>query len=74
IISCRGLCLTNWQEEVAECFTPGEEIIVYQELEEIRELAAFFVQHDTERRRIAENGYERLRREHTIPARLEMIL
>ena len=74
IISCRGLCLTNWQEEVAECFTPGEEIIVYQELEEIRELAAFFVQHDTERRRIAENGYERLRREHTIPARLEKIL
>lgn len=74
IISCRGFLLTNWQEEITECFEPGEEVIVYQDLSEVKELVSYFLLHETERKKIAENAYRRLCSEHTIRSRLEKIL
>ncbi len=74
IVGCRGFLITNWREELPECFTPMEEVVAYQELGELKELAAFYLSHEEERRRIAENGYQRLIKEHTVRARLEKIL
>lgn len=74
ILSCGGFCLTNYQEEIADLFTPGEEIVMYSSIEEMCELVRFFLDHDRRRREIAHAGYERLCRDYTYEKVMQELL
>lgn len=60
ILSCRGFCLTNYQPEIADCFADGEELVIYTDGEDLTRKAAYYLEHEEERRRIAENGYKKI--------------
>lgn len=64
ILSCAGFCLTNYQPEIAEYFTDGEDLVMYSSMEDLVEKAAYYLEHDEERKQIARNGYEKLRKNH----------
>ena len=58
ILGSGGFLLTNWQQEIAECFTDGEELVMYESVEDAIMKAEYYLKHEDERIRIARNGYE----------------
>lgn len=74
ILSCGGFCISNYQEEIAELFTPGEEIVMYSSIEELLDLVAYYLGHDAERKEIAHAGYERLARDYTYEVTMQQLL
>lgn len=74
ILSCGGFCISNYQEEIAELFTPGEEIVMYSSIEELCDLVAYYLGHDAKRKEIAHAGYERLARDYTYEVTMQQLL
>lgn len=74
ILSCGGFCLSNYQEEIAELFTPGEEIVMYSSSEEMCDLVRYYLDHDDKRQEIAEAGFERLSRDYTYEKVMQELL
>lgn len=61
IMACGGFVLTNWQPELEEYFTDGQQMAVFHSLEECMEKAKYYLSHEEERRKIAEAGRETVR-------------
>lgn len=68
--ACNAFLLTDFQEQMGELFKIGEEVICYSGPEEIGEIVRYYLDHDSERRRIAGNGYQRVVRDHTYVSRV----
>ncbi|WKZ36490.1 MAG: glycosyltransferase [Anaerolineales bacterium] len=68
-----GFQLTDYIAGMEEHFEIGRELIVYESPEHFRELAEYYLKHESERKAIAHRGYERVVREHTYEQRLKKI-
>ena len=66
ILSCGGFCLTNYQPEIAQYFTDGEDLVMYSSMEDLVDKVAYYLEHDEEREQIARNGYEKLKGNHDL--------
>ena len=73
-MGCGGFVLTNYQEEILEHFVPGEECVVYENLEDLYEKAAFYLANEKERKRIAQAGYERICSDFSMKDRIQKML
>lgn len=60
ILSCGGFCLTNYQPEIAEYFSDGEELVMYTGMEDLLDKVNYYLEHEEERLGIAENGYQKI--------------
>ncbi len=60
--------------ELAELFVPGEDLVYYENLDDLVGKADYFLHHEAERREIAENGFARVQKYHTYPIRLTQML
>lgn len=69
-----GFVLTNHQAEIDEFFVIGEDLEVFESQEELREKIKYYLTHEEERRRIAMNGYNKVKAEHTYVSRMADIL
>ncbi len=70
-----GFLLTQRSREQAEeLYVEGREIACFDDVEELREKIAYYLEHDDERRSIAEAGHHRAQREHQAIHRLQRIL
>ena len=56
VMASGGFLLTDAQPELLWFFEDGESVATFQNLEEMEEKIAFYLQHDTERERIIQNG------------------
>ena len=74
ILGCRGLALMNMQEEAMEYFAPGEELVMYQDIGDLYEKAAFYLKEDELRKKIIERGYERVKRDFNFDERVRILL
>lgn len=74
IMGCGGFVLTNFQPELPDIFEIGSEIAAYGSLEELKDLTAYYLAHDTERQEIAHAGFEKVARYYNYPVRLEQLL
>ncbi len=74
IMGSGGFVLTNYQPELPEIFELGSEVIAYGSLEELKDIAGYYLEHEAERLEIAHNGYERVARDYNYPVRLEQLL
>lgn len=74
IMGCGGFVLSNYQEEMDELFTIGEDIAVYHNLEELIEKTHYYLTHEEERLRIAMNGYIKVRNCYSYTHQLNRIL
>ena len=70
IMACGGFVLTNYQEEIAEFLEPGKDCAVYASLEDAYAQAKYYLEHESERRKIVENGREKVKRDFTYEDRL----
>lgn len=71
ILAVGGFCLTNYQPELEEYFEIGHELEVWHDLEELEEKVRYYLSHEEQRVRIAVNGYQKVRKYHSLQTRLE---
>ncbi len=58
IMGCGGFLLSNYQPELAEYFTDGENIAMYGSMDELNEKVEYYLEHEEERIKVAGNGYK----------------
>ena len=74
ILGCRGFCMSNYQPELLEHFEIGVDLEVYTGVEELVEKCSYYLTHEEERERIARNGYQKVKENHTYQKRLTEML
>lgn len=74
VLGCGGFLLTNFQAEIPYYFKNKEDLVCFESVEELVELAGYYLVHDKERKRIAQSGYEKVKQHHSWEKRiLEMM-
>ncbi len=74
IPASRSFELTDMPREVKDYFAPKKEIVVYKDEKEFGELVDYYLENDEEREKIANAGYKRVLKEHTMKHRVEKML
>lgn len=74
IVSAGGFCMTNYQEELPELFDIGVDLEAYSSLEELVDKCSYYLSHEDERKRIAQNGYEKAKTVHNIRNRVAQMI
>ena len=74
ILGCGGFCMTNYQAELPELFEIGHDLEAYSSLEELVEKCDYYLNHEDERRKIAENGYRKVCERYTYYHRINEML
>lgn len=73
ILGCKGFLITNYQSEIPDYFIPDEDLVIYEDLDDLIYKIRYYLQHEDERLKIAENGYEKVKRLYTYEHRLKKI-
>lgn len=74
IMGAGGFVLTNYQSELAEYFDIGRELDTFADEKELLYKIDYYLSHEEQRKEIAANGYEKVRREHSLEQRLRLLL
>jgi spore maturation protein CgeB len=74
ILGAGGFQIVDYKKALESLFDIGEELVCYRSLEELRDLLHYYLDHPTERERIAEQGHRRAWHEHTFEARMQSML
>ena len=74
VLGCGGFLISNFQAEIPEYFTPGEDIEVYESPQDLLEKCRYYLEHPKRAKEIGENGLENIRKNHTYLHRIETIL
>lgn len=74
IMGCHGLLLTNYQRDFEEHFKDHENLLFYHCIEEAYEKAKYYLEHEDERQRIENNGYETVKKYYNYPVQLRKVL
>ena len=73
ILSCRAMLITSRIEDngFSELFIEGKHLVTYKDREELAAKIEYYLKHENERQRIAQEGYKLVVNEHTYKNRLE---
>lgn len=74
IMGCGGFLLTNYQEDLLQFFTPGEDFVYYESHQDLLDRIGYYLTHEDERRRIAENAHRKVATDHTYDIRIRQML
>ena len=74
IMACGGFMLSNYQTELCELFVPGEDFVYYDSIEQIPEIADYYLNHEKERREIAHNAFVKVKDNYDYMLRLNKLL
>lgn len=74
ILGAGGFLLTNYQEDFLLHFEPDRDFVYYGSIEELEDKAEYYLKHETERKKIAENGCQRIKENHSYKKSLERML
>ncbi len=74
VLGCGGFMLTNYQAEIPEYFTIGEDLDVFYDANDLCEKVEYYLSHEKERKEIAQNGYEKVANSHTYQERMKQML
>ncbi|MGN0132284.1 MAG: glycosyltransferase [Lachnospiraceae bacterium] len=74
IMGCGGFLISDFQADFGELFVPDEDYVFYTTPEDLYAKTAYYLEHDEKRKQIAENGYEKVKAEHTYDHRVAQIL
>lgn len=74
VMASGGFLLSNYQQELVELFSYGEDMVVYESMEDAVEKCSFYLKHDELRHQIALNGRQRVFEQHDLKDVLGEIL
>lgn len=69
-----GFVISNYQSEIPEYFTPGEDVVLYESIPDLLDKISYYLAHEDERNRIAENGMAKARKYHSYELRIAEML
>lgn len=70
ILASGGFCLTTYREDLFRHFEQGKDLVVFEGKEDLLRKVDYYLEHEQERKQIAEDGYRKVKRCHTYDARL----
>lgn len=73
IMACGGLVLTNYKEEIAEYFVDGRDCVIYYSLQDLICKINYYLEHEEERKKIAKNGAEKVKKEFALEKQLQKL-
>jgi len=74
-LAASGACqIVEQKEELPGLFTPGDEVVTYRDLAELRRHLDYYLAHPDEARAIGDNALRRALKEHTVRHRLEEVI
>lgn len=74
ILGCKATLLINYQPELTEYFEDGNNIIIYDSLEDAVCKAEYYLRHEAERLQIKENSYQIIKESFSYPQRISYML
>lgn len=74
IMAAGGFLLSNYQPELAELFVDGEDMVMYTSMDDLKEKAGYYLEHDAEREQIALNGWRKIHKEYDMEDVLHKII
>ncbi len=74
IAACGGFQLVDARSLLSELLAPGEEVVTFDNVPDLKEKIAYYLEHDEERRRIAGRARARVLAEHTMEHRMREML
>lgn len=74
VMAAGGFMLSNYQQELAELFVPGEEIVLYHNMEELEYYVEYYLSHEEERKRIAKRGQQKVVRLHDFHGKIQKVM
>lgn len=74
VMGAGGFLLSNYQQELAEQFRDGQELVLYESVEDAVAKADFYLKHEKLRHEIAVNGRIKVLDEYTLQKRFQEIL
>jgi spore maturation protein CgeB len=73
ICGAGGFLLSNYQADLYDVFVPGEDMVIYDSIDDLMNKCKYYLSHDAERRQIAQNGFGKIEEKHTYDVRFEEI-
>lgn len=70
VLGCGGFLLSNFQAESPRFFKEGEHLVSFYSRDDMIEKVGFYLEHDTERQRIAKNGHDLVQKLHNYDVRM----
>lgn len=74
IAACGGFQLVDERSELHECFRAGEEMVTFENLEDLKNKIDFYLENESERKTLAAKARARVLSEHTFEHRLTEML
>lgn len=60
VLGSKGFLITNYQPEILDYFEPGVDLVVYDSMADLQQKVEYYLEHEEERKQIAENGYRKV--------------
>lgn len=74
ILGAGGFLLTNYQPELELYFDIGKDLVLFEDAFELEQKVSYYLEHDEERRKIAENGYYKVKQFHSYKQRVQEMI
>jgi spore maturation protein CgeB len=74
IPSCNVFQIVDAKRDIGKYFHVGDEIVTFKNEFDLREKVKYYLEHHEERQKIANAGYTRAKKEHTLKDRMKIIL
>ena len=74
IMGCGGFLLASYQPELDEYFIDGQDCVMYSSIEDAIAKTAYYLEHEDERKAIAESGFSRIESDFRYENRIEKLL
>jgi spore maturation protein CgeB len=71
---CETLLITNYTPGLEKLFKIGEEIVVYDNINDLDDKVRYYLDNESERVKIETAGYERAKKDHTYFERAKMLV
>jgi len=65
ILGAGGFLMTNFQSDFLEYFTPDEDFVFYEDEADLVKKTLYYLEHEDERIRIAQNGHQKAKEQHS---------
>ena len=72
--ACGGFLISDQNDEIITFFTPGEEIVVFDDMLDLREKVGYYLNHPDKRKSIAHAAREKVLAYHTMKHRMEEVV
>ncbi|MDD6192817.1 MAG: DUF3880 domain-containing protein [Lachnospiraceae bacterium] len=73
VMASGGFLLSNYQQELVEYFSYGEDMVVYESMEDAVEKCYYYLENEGLRRQIAINGRKRVLEEHNLIDKIKVM-